>query len=160
VTLAELGPKLVDADLHRLITQLSSGRGLAGAIPHAAVAAPETRAADPSSEIKSSKSQAQPHPWDSPSWAHPEPVPLLTPADLSNPLLKVSDVMTKSPRTYSAASTALEAALLFRDVEGHVLPVTDEKRPIGVVTERDVALALATLRGRTRPHPGLRVHEP
>ena len=41
-------------------------------------------------------SPSQPHPYDSPTRAHPEPVPLVSPADLVNPMLKVADAMTTS----------------------------------------------------------------
>jgi CBS domain-containing protein len=74
---------------------------------------------------------------------HSEPLPLVTPADLVNPLLKVSDAMTSSPRTCSPASTALEAVLVFRDADCGVIPVTDGGTPVGVVTDREIALALA-----------------
>jgi CBS domain-containing protein len=74
---------------------------------------------------------------------HSEPLPLVTPADLVNPLLKVSDAMTAAPRTCSPASTALEAALVFRDADCGVIPVTDGGKPVGVITDREIALALA-----------------
>ncbi|MBX6313402.1 MAG: CBS domain-containing protein, partial [Isosphaeraceae bacterium] len=39
--------------------------------------------------------------------------------------------------------TALEAVLVMRDANCGVLPVTEDGRPVGVVTDRDIALALA-----------------
>src|SRR4051812_19511484 len=89
------------------------------------------------------KSQEQPHPWDSPTHAHPEPVPLVSPSDLVNPMLRVADAMTAGPRTCSPASTVLEAVLIFRDADCGVVPVTEAGQPVGVLTDRDVALALA-----------------
>ncbi len=75
------------------------------------------------------KSQEREHPWDSPTHAHPEPVPLVSPSDLVNPILTVADVMTADPRTCSTASTALEAALIFRDADCGAVPITDAGRP-------------------------------
>ncbi|MBX6315776.1 MAG: CBS domain-containing protein, partial [Isosphaeraceae bacterium] len=146
VTLAELGPQLSEAALGRLIARLTAGGAAPGppdlggpqAQPGRTTApAVAARAADPTAEIKSSKSQAQPHPWDSPTGAHPEPVPLVSPSDLVNPMLTVADVMTANPRTVSPYSTALEAVLVMRDANCGVLPVTEDGRPVGVVTDRD-----------------------
>lgn len=71
-----------------------------------------------------------------------EPLPLVSASDLINPLLKVSDVMTPAPRTCSPVSTVLEAALVMRDAECGVVPVTEAGRPVGLLTDRDIALAL------------------
>jgi len=57
--------------------------------------------------------------------------------------LTASDVMTSSPRTCSVFSTVLEAVLLFRDADCGAVPVIDEGKPVGILTDRDVALALA-----------------
>jgi CBS domain-containing protein len=57
--------------------------------------------------------------------------------------LTASDVMTASPRTCSPFSTVLEAVLIFRDANCGVVPVVDAGEPVGVLTDRDVALALA-----------------
>jgi CBS domain-containing protein len=144
VTLAELGPQLAEAALGRLVARLADGRDRPGWRPgHTPAPAETARQADPTAEIKPTKSQAQAHPWDSPTGAHPEPVPLVTPSDLINPMLKVSDAMKAGPRTCSPASTALEAVLIFRDADCGVIPVTQEGRPVGVITDRDIALALA-----------------
>lgn len=87
-------------------------------------------------------STTQPQPWDSPSHEHPEPVPLVSESDLINPLLKVADVMRGDVRTCSRYSTAMEAALIFRDCDCGAVPITVDGKPIGIVTDRDVALAL------------------
>jgi len=76
------------------------------------------------------------------SMTYTQPMPLVSASDLVNPILKVSDVMTASPRTCSPASTVLEAALVMRDRDCGVMPVTDAGRPVGVLTDRDIALAL------------------
>jgi hypothetical protein len=57
-----------------------------------------------------------------------QPMPMVSASDLVNPLLKVSDVMTASPRTCSPASTVLEAVLVMRDGDCDVMPVTEAGR--------------------------------
>jgi CBS domain-containing protein len=59
-----------------------------------------------------------------------------------------ADLMTPSPRSCSPYSTVLEAVLLFRDADCGSVPVLDAGKPVGVLTDRDVALALATYEGR------------
>jgi CBS domain-containing protein len=54
------------------------------------------------------------------------------------------DVMNSSPRTCSRFSRVIEAVLIFNDEDCGLVPVVEEGKPIGVVTDRDVALALAT----------------
>jgi len=54
-----------------------------------------------------------------------------------------ADVMTPGPRTCSTFSTVLEAVLIFRDADCGAVPVLDDGKPIGLLTDRDVALALA-----------------
>jgi CBS domain-containing protein len=53
------------------------------------------------------------------------------------------DVMSPSPRTCSRFSLVIEAVLIFRDEDCGLVPVVEEGKPIGVVTDRDVALGLA-----------------
>jgi CBS domain-containing protein len=65
---------------------------------------------------------------------------------MSDPIptnLTAADVMTPSPRTCSVFSTMLEASMLFRDVGCGAVPVVDAGQPIGILTDRDVALAVA-----------------
>jgi CBS domain-containing protein len=52
-----------------------------------------------------------------------------------------ADVMTAAPRTCSPFSTITEAALIFRDEDCGVVPVLDGGNPVGILTDRDVALA-------------------
>jgi len=54
-----------------------------------------------------------------------------------------ADVMTPGPRTCSTFSTVLEAVLIFRDADCGAVPVLDDGKPVGLLTDRDVALALA-----------------
>src|SRR6185437_2472997 len=51
--------------------------------------------------------------------------------------------MTAAPRTASPYSSALEAVLVCRDAGCGAVPVTEDGRPVGIVTDRDIALALA-----------------
>jgi CBS domain-containing protein len=74
----------------------------------------------------------------------------------STSTLTAADVMTSNPRTCSPFSTVLEAVLLFRDADCGAVPVLDGGKPVGVLTDRDVALALADYEGRL---PGLPVGE-
>jgi CBS domain-containing protein len=63
--------------------------------------------------------------------------------DPSAAKLRAADIMTPNPRTCSPFSTVLEAVLLFRDADCGAVPVLDDGKPVGVLTDRDVALALA-----------------
>ena len=53
-----------------------------------------------------------------------------------------AEVMTPAPRTCSTFSTVLEATMIFRDADCGAVPVLDDGKPVGVLTDRDVALAL------------------
>ena len=57
--------------------------------------------------------------------------------------LTAADVMTAAPLTCSTFSTALEAVMIFRDADCGAVPILQEGRPVGILTDRDVALALA-----------------
>jgi CBS domain-containing protein len=57
--------------------------------------------------------------------------------------LTAADVMTPGPRTCSPFSTVIEAVLIFRDADCGAVPVVDAGEPVGILTDRDVALALA-----------------
>jgi CBS domain-containing protein len=69
------------------------------------------------------------------------------PADAHNDArtssLTAQDVMTANPRTCSTFSTVLEAVMIFRDADCGAVPVLENGKPVGVLTDRDVALALA-----------------
>ena len=71
---------------------------------------------------------------------------VLEPSSMPEPTLqnlRVADVMTANPRTCSPFSTVLEASMLFQDAGCGAVPVVDAGRPIGILTDRDVALAVA-----------------
>lgn len=58
-------------------------------------------------------------------------------------ILTAADVMTANLRTCSAFSSVLEASVLFQDADCGAVPVVDAGRPVGILTDRDVALAVA-----------------
>lgn len=93
------------------------------------------------------KSPEQTHPYDSPLSAHPEPLPLLTPSDLVNPMIQVGEAMTENPRTCSPESSVVEASLIFEDANCGFIPVTEGGEPLGVLTDRDLALEVAPRNG-------------
>lgn len=62
---------------------------------------------------------------------------------MPDPTLTAADVMTTHLRTCSAFSSVLEASVLFQDADCGAVPVVDGGRPIGILTDRDVALAVA-----------------
>jgi CBS domain-containing protein len=54
-----------------------------------------------------------------------------------------ADLMTAAPRTCSPFSSVMEAVMIFRDADCGAVPVVDEGVAVGLITDRDVALALA-----------------
>src|SRR6516165_8721574 len=59
--------------------------------------------------------------------------------------ITASDVMTPSPRTCSTHSTVLEAVMIFRDNDCGAVPILDEGKPVAILTDRDVALAVSEI---------------
>jgi CBS domain-containing protein len=57
---------------------------------------------------------------------------------------RASDIMTTSVRTCSPFSTVTEASLIFKDEDCGMVPIVDAGKPVGVVTDRDIALAVAS----------------
>lgn len=58
--------------------------------------------------------------------------------------MKAKDVMTAEPRTCTPATSLAAAAALMLDGDCGILPVVDAGRLVGVVTDRDMYIALAT----------------
>jgi CBS domain-containing protein len=54
-----------------------------------------------------------------------------------------AQVMTVAPRTCSTFSTVLEAAMIFRESDCGAVPILEEGKPVAILTDRDVALALS-----------------
>jgi CBS domain-containing protein len=57
--------------------------------------------------------------------------------------LTAADVMTAAPLTCSTFSTVLEAVMIFRDADCGAVPILEEGKPVAILTDRDVALALS-----------------
>lgn len=66
-----------------------------------------------------------------------EPTPVETPESLT-----AGDVMTPVGRTCSPFSTVVEASMIFKELDTDAVPVVDAGKPVGVVVDRDVALAV------------------
>jgi CBS domain-containing protein len=63
--------------------------------------------------------------------------------------MKIKDVMTREPRTCTGDTNLAAAAALMLDGDCGILPVVDEQaRMVGVVTDRDMYIALATRNAR------------
>jgi CBS domain-containing protein len=62
--------------------------------------------------------------------------------------MKVKDLMTREPRTCSPDTTLAAAAHLMWDGDCGILPVVDDGELVGVVTDRDMYIALATQNSR------------
>jgi CBS domain-containing protein len=58
--------------------------------------------------------------------------------------VKVKDIMTGEPRSCAPETNLAEAAALMLDGDCGILPVVAEGRLVGVVTDRDMYIALAT----------------
>ncbi|GAC1466427.1 MAG: CBS domain-containing protein [Isosphaeraceae bacterium] len=57
--------------------------------------------------------------------------------------LTAADVMTRGPLTCDIRSPVLDAVRIFRQADCGAVPVLDLDKLVGVLTDRDVALALA-----------------
>jgi len=59
--------------------------------------------------------------------------------------MKVKEIMTSNPKACTPATTLAEAALLMWDGDCGVLPiVTDGRKVVGLITDRDICMATAT----------------
>ena len=54
--------------------------------------------------------------------------------------MNVRDVMTSNPRTVSPNDSIQAAARIMRDEDCGVVPVVDNGRPVGIVTDRDIVI--------------------
>lgn len=54
-----------------------------------------------------------------------------------------AQIMNPKPRTCSPHSTVTEAVMIFKDEDCGLVPIVEDAKPLGVVTDRDVALALS-----------------
>ena len=54
--------------------------------------------------------------------------------------MNIRDVMTSNPRTVSPQDSIQNAARIMRDEDTGVVPVVDNGRAVGVVTDRDIVV--------------------
>ena len=69
--------------------------------------------------------------------------PSVPPDDAAPEQLTAADAMTPTSRTCSPFSTVTEAVMIFKEENSDVVPVVDTGKPVGVVVDRDIALAVA-----------------
>ena len=62
--------------------------------------------------------------------------------------MKIKDIMTGEPRVCSPGTNLAEAAALMLDGDCGILPVLEGGKLVGVVTDRDMYIALATRNAR------------
>ncbi len=65
--------------------------------------------------------------------------------------LKIYKIMQKNPPTISADAMLEEAAIVMRDSKVDILPVMDEGKVVGVITESDVLDAFIDINGAREP---------
>jgi CBS domain-containing protein len=54
--------------------------------------------------------------------------------------MNIRDVMTSNPRTVSPSDTIQSAARIMRDEDTGAVPVVENGRPVGMVTDRDIVV--------------------
>lgn len=89
------------------------------------------------------------HPWkmEATPFSHPQPVPLVKPSDLLNPMLKIADVMSRNAPTCDPGASVAEAARILRDSASSAVFIVSGGRLIGFLTDRTLALAVAERAG-------------
>lgn len=55
----------------------------------------------------------------------------------------ISEVMTSNPRTVSTSTSVVEAARLMKSEDVGSVPILEDDRLVGVVTDRDIAIRVA-----------------
>jgi CBS domain-containing protein len=102
------------------------------------------------------------HPWEPSPMSHPLPVPLVKPSDLLNPFLTIAEVMKRDAPTCSPEDSVADAVRILRDSASSAVFVISEGRPLGLVTDRAAALAVAKHDnpGRLRVQDLMRHHPP
>ena len=65
--------------------------------------------------------------------------------------MNIRDVMTSNPRTVTSNDSIQKAALIMRDEDTGVVPVVDNGRAVGVVTDRDIVVRAVANGDLNRP---------
>jgi CBS domain-containing protein len=61
--------------------------------------------------------------------------------------MRVSEAMTKNVRMVAPSQTIQDAAILMAQIDSGILPVADNERLVGMITDRDIAMR-AVARGK------------
>jgi CBS domain-containing protein len=54
--------------------------------------------------------------------------------------MKLRDVMTPNPRTLESNATVQDAARVMRDADTGVVPIVENGKPVGLITDRDIVV--------------------
>ncbi len=54
--------------------------------------------------------------------------------------MKISDVMTPNPRTVELSDSIKDAAVIMRDEDTGAVPVVEDGRVVGMITDRDIVI--------------------
>src|SRR5690348_2472772 len=73
------------------------------------------------------------HPYEPSPEAHPEPVPLVSPSDLVNPVLRAADIAENGVRVCDPKLPLMEAVVMLSQAESGILPVVRNGKPVGVL---------------------------
>jgi CBS domain-containing protein len=65
--------------------------------------------------------------------------------------MNIRDVMTSNPRTVSPSDTIQNAARIMRDEDTGAVPVVENGRPVGMVTDRDIVVRAVANGDLNRP---------
>jgi predicted transcriptional regulator len=88
------------------------------------------------------------NPWEPSPLSHPEPVPLVKPSDLFNPMLTIGEIMSPQAPSCPPDTPVVQAARILRDGASAILFVVNDKgEPAGYLTDRLLALALVERAG-------------
>jgi CBS-domain-containing membrane protein len=83
------------------------------------------------------------HPYEPSPEAYPQPVPIVSPSDLVNPMLTAGDLCEKGVRVVDPKLPLAEAIAMLPDAASGILPVVVGGKPVGVLSEREVVAAVA-----------------
>jgi len=62
--------------------------------------------------------------------------------------MNIRDVMTPNPQCVSPGDTIQSAARIMRDIDTGAVPIVDNGRPVGIITDRDIVVRAVADGGR------------
>ena len=65
--------------------------------------------------------------------------------------MNVRDVMTSNPRTVSPSDSIQVAARIMKEEDCGVVPVVENGKPVGIITDRDIVIRAVAVGGADRP---------